>query len=680
MMMTCATTLLTVALANGPTTVAQPVMDRVVVDPAMRESMVPRHAMLPSLMTFPAKEIDASYDVQEYTVDVDWRSALLTPRAQRGDVKFTGRVRMALTRRSADVDQLLVDACEMEITRVSVDGIDVTDGTQYGGCTLSVPVPGAAERPLDVVVEIDYGARTDDQGFYAYADSDLMELGPERAIAMTFCQPEQARYWMPCHDVPWDKAMMTASATVPAGFVTVSNGVRIDSLSLTDGIRETWRHEQPMSTYLLTMNASRYVVYHQEYVRDDMTIPIANYQWASDVDGDRYNVQAATARVPEMFAVLEGAFGPYPFRTYGHVAITPFAYGGMEHQSMSTVNRDWLRGVAEFGYAHEIAHQWFGDWVTCATWADIWLNEGAASWSEALWSQERGSGVQGYRDVMQNRRRRYLERGLSEPPVYDIPIATLFNDGTTYAKSAWIYHMIRTNAGEEAFWPALRGYLQTYALQALQTADALAYWRTAVPEPLVDWDTFFDQWLYKAGHPQLVVDVNFSESTAPIVDARISLTQIQTRNRVPEAFVIPVRVQTFVNDLVTKDTVILMRDRSAIASVALPSMPDSIRINGDDEVLMEVVRTTTSVDDDDRLARLRIVGRHPVRRGDDIVIGNVEQPTPWALVDVTGRTVAAGRTDGPTLTVSGAGIPAGVYHVVFPGRPTRPLPLMVVEQ
>lgn len=611
-------------------------LDEIAIDPRIREAVAPRHvpAMMPT--TLPVSDLDTTFDVLSYEVSLDWSTVLRTSRADRGARKCNATVVIEVRALAPTLENIVLQARYLDFDSVLVNGTRVEPNVDTPGL-VSVPLPASVKRDDVVRLDIAYGIMRDDRGFQAYSDSDMASTGQNHAIAFTFCQPEGARTWYPCHDVPYDKAFFTAHVRVPKDFVVASNGRRLGRAVVDDStVRETWRHEQPMSTYLFVVNASRYVDLPQVYVRaEGDTMHISNYQWPDDVDGERYKASSAIRNVPEMFQVMEPLFGRYPFETYGHAAVAPLQFGGMEHQSMTTVNREWLRGTAELGYAHEVGHQWFGDWVTCATWADIWLNEGAATWSEALFAG-RNDNVQGYRARMRQRRDRYMRNGLTEPPIYGINIQNLFNEATTYCKSAWVYHMLRTNVSSDSvLFAGLREYLRRYARGAAQTAQFAAFWQEYVPEPVVPWPTYFDQWLIKAGHPVFsAVLARPTSGTTSIV----TISQTQFGDEVPSLFVVPVRLR-FRNATFSRDTVIVMQEPTVAFRIELPSDSVELVIDPEEEILCEsAVDLISSVAEGASPAWCRIMGATPAAEHISMLLEDGPDAT-VTITDLRGRVV-----------------------------------------
>ncbi len=625
-------------------------LEWLITDEKLESSLRPIHGHELMSEAFPRKVIDTTIDVQSYDVTLDWYRALLTPRAQRGPRKATGIVKAVVRARADNLSSIVFDATTLIIDSVRVNNVASTFQKDVRSLTMNLPT--VLRRGQQVEVTIFYANAVDDDALYLYAESDAKAINVPYASGFTFSQPEDARQWFPCNDQPDDKAFFTAHIRVPKGFTAVSNGVPIDSVADGDTASvQSWRHDQVMATYLFAANAAPYVLYMQEYKRDDgTTMPIRNYHFDVDDQGTRFNARRAVQNVPEMFAAFEKLFGRYPYSTYGHVAVSPVPFGGMEHQTMTTVNRRWLVGDQELGYAHEVAHQWIGDEVTCATWADIWLNEGGAAWGEALWA-EHYAGNSGYMNVLWAKRGQYMLVGLREPPIYDIPIGIIFNVNTTYYKSSWVYHMMRRMVGDDKFFPALRDYIAAYADSSAQTFEFMEFLAAKIPNPPVDWQTYFNQWLVKAGHPV------FDAVVRPLPGGseftyRITVSQTQSAANVPDVFQTPLLVR-ILGPGALRDTVVLVTQRSQTIDIDLGWVPRELILDPENDILCEKQTSVVSVNDDAGTeGGVRILGPLPAVQGQPLrVVSSLDRPVELRVVSVTG---------GVVMSVS---VPFGVSHL-----------------
>ena len=646
-------------------------------DDKLLEVMQPKHPMPMLVNTFPSYELDTAIDVEWYQISIDWYRSLLTRKDFRGPRKAECHVVMCIRGRDSVANEVVLDAVNLTIDSVFVSVLENTPGraaafTHLNG-KLRVKV-GPLWRGNVVYVRVHYAVQRDDDAMNIWNKEDAAVNEIPGGSAFTFFQPQGARRVFPCHDVPHDKATFTTLVRVPKGYAVVSNGIELEVFPDGDtATRHIWGEGEIMPTYLFTVNAGEFINYKQTYTRKDgSTVPVANYHFAVDQDGAVYNATNALKNVQLWFESLEEKLGRYPFRTYGHVTVSPIPFGGMEHQTMSTINRFWLRGTAELGYIHELGHQWLGDLVTCATWADIWLNEGGASFTEALYA-EYVKGRSSYASVLRNKRDRYMRRGQAEPPVYDIPIAQIFNEATTYNKSSWVYHMMRRMLGDSVFFPVLRSYIEKYKYGSAQTYQFKQHFAENVPNPPVSWDVFFDQWLVKQGHPEFAAVVNMPETpSGATVPVRITVAQIQKATNVPVNFHVPLTLRvkwgatwydtTIVMTTPSIDVTYQFPNDGSTLSFPDPAAPASI-IDPDESILCtrfgEVI---TGVDDESHTSDIRFIGPTPAQ--DQIMIDVPEgAPLRSSWITVDGKTIREFVLESGMQVIDVSSLPAGVFFL-----------------
>ncbi len=378
---------------------------------------------------------------------------------------------------------------------------------RYDGRKLTVTLPRALAAGQAAAVRVEYRVVRPKLGLHFIAPDRAYPTRPRQVWSQ--CQDEYARYWFPCHDAPHEKTTTELSATVPEGFVAVSNGRLVARRRVGPAGRGRvtwhWRLGTPHSPYLVTLAVGRF-----RELRDAWRgIPITYYCER----GREADTRRAFGKTPKAMAFFSRATGlRYPYEKYAQVAAAEFIYGGMENTTATTQTDTVLHDarahlevepMATGLMAHELAHQWFGDLLTCRDWSHAWLNESFATYFDALFV-EHDRGRDAFARQMWENARGYLEEDKER---YRRPIVTnlwrtpsdLF-DRHLYEKGACVLHMLRYLLGDADFWRAIRHYVRTHRRSAsVETADLIV----AIEEATgVNLRRFFDQWVFKAGHPE----------------------------------------------------------------------------------------------------------------------------------------------------------------------------------
>ena len=443
-----------------------------------------------------------------------------------------------------------IDSIRFNFTRLVCDsvkdagqGLNFYDSYSYLDIELSSPLLLGESTYLDIWYH--RTGSTSNQGFYYY----LQGSGNNRnhSVAYSITEPEDSRYWFPCFDQPWDKAEQgcQVNITVPDSFQACANGM-LDSVTTPSFGKKTywWTHGYPIPTYLINFGASIFSVWTQyAHPAPGESLPVINYIWPEDSTES----VSSFANVPDMidFFSAPDRFGIYPFMAekYGHVSVYPFSFGGMEHQTMTTVHRYWVTRGSESGIAHELAHMWYGDNVTCFIWAEIWLNEGGASYLDPLWMRER-YGRSSFLGDMEDYASYFFQADQQDRhPIYDPGLARLFNYGHTYCKAAWVNHMTRYVEGDTAFdlpgrwWATERVFLDSFAYGTATTED-----RKRIHEQVtgLELDWFYDEWVYMAGFPWYTINW-FPRETADGWEIVVDVGQ-NNGNQAPDCFHMPVEI------------------------------------------------------------------------------------------------------------------------------------------
>ena len=308
-----------------------------------------------------------------------------------------------------------------------------------------------------------------------------------QTMISTYSEPDGAHTWWPCKDVISDKAdSLDFRLNVPEGVIVASNGSLVTEFNFGDWHRYYWKTSYPISTYLVSLAIYPYETYSDWYTPlaggDPMEVPF--YVFPDHMD----SVQTTYAQTVPMLEAFAAVYGEYPFldEKYGHAEF--LEGGGMEHQTIRS-----LGGWDEDLIAHEAAHQWWGNMVTCADHSHIWLNEGMAMWSEAYWMGER-YGFEEYKAHLAG----ISYFGPGTVIVEDPANEDIYFYGLTYFKAGWVIHMLRGVLGDTDFFAGLAQYRANHAYGHATTADLQAAMETASGRDLT---TFFQQWIYEEYFP-----------------------------------------------------------------------------------------------------------------------------------------------------------------------------------
>ena len=323
----------------------------------------------------------------------------------------------------------------------------------------------------------------------------------------TLSEPFGSRSWWPCKDDPADKAdSVDIIITMREDQIVVSNGILVEETEVDNGFkRYFWKETYPITTYLVSITTYPYEMWTNEYVSvNGDTMPIVHYVYPDHYDIVFQNYQLTAS----MMSLFENRFGEYPFinEKYGHVEFG--RGGGMEHQTISSMG-----GYSQWLIAHELGHQWWGNLVTCNSFEHIWLNEGFARFSEALWEEEY-NGFEAYKSYWVN----HAYYGPGTVYVENTSnVSEIFNLNLTYNKAGWVVHMLRGVMGDSSFFQTLKSYGSNDTL-AYNSATTEDFKKVCEAESGLDLEDFFNQWIYGSYYPKYGVSWELNEDNELIVD------------------------------------------------------------------------------------------------------------------------------------------------------------------
>jgi aminopeptidase N len=390
-------------------------------------------------------------------------------------------------------------------------------------------------------------------------------------------------FWFPCHDAPQERMTTEVLVTVPEKMTAVSNGALIGVTNHRAQRTRTfhWKHNLPHSPYLVSLAVGEFSLIKDHWRK----VPVLYYV----TPGREDDARRAFGKTPKMIDFFSRKLGvPYPYAKYSQVAAIDFIYGGMENTSCTTETAFTLhdeRAHLDFSsdplVAHELAHQWFGDLVTCKDWSHAWLNESFATYFEALFKEhdlgydefmyELFGNAQTYFDEDKDRYRRPIVTHTYKNP------NDMF-DRHLYEKGSLVLHMMRGLLGERAFWRSMNLYLTQHRAQGVETTDLINAIQDATGKNL---RAFFDQWIFKAGHPEYKVRTwwNVKEKKA-----YLRVVQTHTVNGETGLFSMPIEFAFYVGGRVQrfKETV---EKKEHLFSYKLPSEPELALFDPDHWIL-----------------------------------------------------------------------------------------------
>ncbi|HRX86038.1 MAG TPA: M1 family aminopeptidase [Phycisphaerae bacterium] len=444
-----------------------------------------------------ARETDAETDVLHYLLDIE-----IIPEYSFGsvsNVRVQGTSTIDVASLSPGLTQFTVDL-HSSLTVSAVTG-DIASWSRVGA-TVVMNLDHAYAVGEQFQVAITYSGYPAAAGFGAF---NWWTHNGDLAVG-TLSEPYYARNWWPCKDSLGDKATMQMQVTVPNGLVVASNGLDEGTIVLSGNrTKWLWHETYPMMPYLASLAITNFQRYDLLFPYDDgggpQTMPVycylypENWNFGTGLPAPAY--KTACDELVTMLTTFSDAYGLYPFiaEKYGVADMSGGLDANMEHQTITS-----MVGIANNSpiMAHELAHHWWGDLVTCRTWYDIWLNEGFASYSEALYEEHKpGGGISSYWSRM-NTRRPYSPNN----QVYRTSISSIgaiFSGNDVYNKGAWVVHMLRGVMGDDAFLAALAHYRATRAFDSATTAEFAADISASFGADL-SW--FTDEWVMNPGSPR----------------------------------------------------------------------------------------------------------------------------------------------------------------------------------
>lgn len=506
----------------------------------------------------------SQYDAVYYSLDLD-----INP----GNNILSGTVEMVGKVIGASLDKVDINFWE---------GMTITD-IHISSDTLSQLSYSLADDVISVTLDKNYfkgelfrisisysGNPSVAPGFFGYSAFNF-DSHEGKNLIWTISEPSGARTWWPCKDIPSDKAdSVDIRVTVPSNLIVASNGLLREKTVIGDKTTYWWHEQYPITTYLVALAIYEYEVNLDHYVYNDGadSMQIQFYSFP----GNYSKYAEINAKVKDMITVFSELFGQYPFikEKYGHADFN-FHGGAMEHQTCSGFGA-WNEGI----YAHELAHQWWGDLVTVESWNHIWLAEGLADYSEALWEEKAYGNAPGkYMKYYQS----YYGPGTIyvEEPLTD----NIFEVNLSYKKASWVFHMLRKVVGEEKFWEIIKTFASSEQFR-FKSATTEEFQSLCEEISRIKLDKFFQQWIYGEYFPEYKVEWDYSQKDSKY-EVELTITQTQTN----QLFWMPIEI--FIHTPSGTDTTVVWDSlQTQKFTFSANEIPLEIEIDKDNWILKKV--------------------------------------------------------------------------------------------
>ncbi|HHM21882.1 MAG TPA: alanyl aminopeptidase, partial [Bacteroidetes bacterium] len=458
--------------------------------------------------------------------------------------------------------KVTLDAKGFEFHQVSFADSDTPLLYEYDGNQITIDLGRTFHRNEQYQLFFDYTARPSQSGGSNAITSDkgLFFINPRgedgnkpRQI-WTQGETENNSRWFPTIDKPNERCTGEIILTVEDRFLTLSNGLLVSSVKNPDGTRtDYWKMDLPHAPYLFMIAVGEFAVVEDEW----NGIPVTYYV---EPAFEKY-ARRIFPHTPEMLSFFSNRLGlTYPWQKYAQVVVRDYVSGAMENTTavifgeyVQATERELIDNLQnEKVVAHEMFHHWFGDYVTCESWANLTLNEGFANYSEYLWLEHkygrdeadfhRLQEIQGYMGQLRQQEPHPLIH-------YSYDDKEDMFDAHSYNKGGLVLHMLRNITGDEAFFASLNKYLRDNALSDVE-ADEL---RLAFEEVTGrDFNWFFDQWFFDEGHPELEVDYDYDENKKEVI---VAVKQVQDPDEFRPIFILPFAIDVYTGGKVVRHEV-----------------------------------------------------------------------------------------------------------------------------
>jgi aminopeptidase N len=516
------------------------------------------------------------------------------------DVRFNipgaelyGKATLSLTPYFYSTSALELDAKGMEFSKIMLEGKNQKSrelSHHYENDILSITLDREYHRGDTIQIFIEYvsrpNARAEGGSAAITSDKGLYFINPQGKEAKkpiqiwTQGETESNSVWFPTIDSPNERMSQELYITVPENFITLSNGLMVFSMENGDGTRtDYWKQDLPHAPYLTMMAIGEYAVVNDKWRNLDV-----NYYVEKDYEPYAKTIFGNTPEMMEFFSRQLGV--DYPWDKYHQVVVRDYVSGAMENtgavifgEFMHQTPRELLDDDNESIIAHELYHHWFGDLVTCESWANLPLNESFATYGEYLWIEYKYG-----RNAADHHLQGNLNQYLAESKNKQMDMIRFsyedkedMFDSHSYAKGGRILHMLRKYVGDEAFFESLKLYLNTHKFQSVEIHDLRLAFEKVTGEDL-NW--FFNQWFLSSGHPELEIKTSFNKEANKAV---VKIEQVQNLKKAP-LYRLPIEIDIYCNGRVIKQKVTLRKQEEEF-QFTVPSKPELINVDAEKMLL-----------------------------------------------------------------------------------------------
>ena len=492
----------------------------------------------------------------------------------------SGTVSITAVPISKPVEVLRLDAVDIHVKEVRssegkvADFLSMRDRLEIA---FAEPLPVGKEFQI----EIDYSVQPTQGLYFRTADMGYPETDTH---IWTQGETHQARHWFPCFDYPNERSSTEIICHVPQDMTVLSNGWRMGETIDDSGLKAVrWLQKKPHVNYLMCLVAGNFEMLEKRH-RD---LQLRFYTQPTLIE----HAANSFLDTPDIMAFFEDDIGmPFPWDKYDQVTIADFVAGGMENTTMTTLTdqtvfsseTENIRSTRNLD-AHELAHQWFGDYVTCKDWSHLWLNEGFATYYSSLYEGHKfGRDALLYRMYLDASEKVLPREKDTRPIVYkEYKDAGEQFDFRAYPKGSWVLHMLRSQLGEDLYRKCILAYLKKHALSSVVTDDLRQVIEEHSGRPM---DRFFDQWVYHPRHPDLKITYHWQAKSKL---AKVTIRQTQPISDDVLVYQFPTQLRFVVGDK-TIDHEIIVSDVEEDFYVPLESQPSIVRFDPAYSVLANV--------------------------------------------------------------------------------------------